>query len=82
MSDTTTARDELRAHLVTGVIDAMYRADTLIDTYRDQVLTEAAELLRQHRGDLCDGYPWWDTRDRDTAIAVLLAARAATAQED
>lgn len=43
--------------------------------HRDQVLTEAAELIREHRGDLDDDGPWWDTRDRDTAAGLLLAAR-------
>jgi hypothetical protein len=43
--------------------------------YRDQVLTEAIALLRQHDGD-----EWWfDTRDRDAAIGLLAAAR--TTQE-
>jgi hypothetical protein len=55
------------------------KAAELLDAYRDQVLTEAAELIREHRGDLDDDGPWWDTRDRDTAAALLLAARTTTA---
>jgi hypothetical protein len=48
---------------------------------RNQALTEGAELIRAHRGDLDDDAPWWDTRDRDTAMRLLLAARTTTAQE-
>ncbi|MFJ8474221.1 hypothetical protein [Kitasatospora sp. NPDC094011] len=44
----------------------------------DRTLTEAAELIREHRGDLDDDGPWWDTRDRDTAISILLTARTTT----
>lgn len=45
--------------------------DALLDAYRDQVLTEAMVLLRQHDGD-----EWWyDTRDRDAAVGLLAAVR-------
>ena len=52
--------------------------DTYRTAVRNAVLTEAAELIREHRGELDDDGPWWDTRDRDTATAVLLAARTPT----
>jgi hypothetical protein len=48
---------------------------------RNQALTEGAELIHAHRGDLDDDAPWWDTRDRDTAVRLLLAARTTIAQE-
>lgn len=42
---------------------------------RNATLTEGAELIREHRGDLDADAPWWDTRDQACAAALLLAAR-------
>jgi hypothetical protein len=92
MSDTTTARcpvptcpvsvegvDKLSEHLY-DAHSALALAMNFAKA-RNRVLTDAAELIRQHRGDLDDDNPWWDTRDRDTAIAVLLTARTNTTSE-
>jgi hypothetical protein len=52
MSDTTTAREAI-AEALYFAGDHSYHTDQLLDAYRDQVLTEAAELLfaevRSHR---------------------------------
>jgi len=74
MTHTNTARDDLRAHLVTGVIDGMHRADELIDAYRDQVLTEGAELMA-YKGDALRSV----VNPGQLAHDLLLAAR--TTQE-
>lgn len=71
-------------NLADEVADAAYFAayPILTDTWfaefnglRDRILTEAAALIREHRGDMDDDVPWFDTRDRDHAAALLLAAR-------
>ncbi|GAA2112548.1 hypothetical protein GCM10009759_55380 [Kitasatospora saccharophila] len=53
------------------------QARAMLDAYRDQVLAEATEVLR--RLPAAEEDRWWDTRDRDLAIRLLLAAR--TGQE-
>lgn len=76
MADATPLTDDQLAEIRTHVTAEADRVLAALAQHRDQVLTEAAELLRAHRGDLSDDSPWWDTRDRDTAANLLLAARA------
>jgi hypothetical protein len=74
MSDTTTARARIeRAMHVSFKLPG--QVAELLDAYRDEVLTEAAELIRVS-GDAWTGYV-----HAADAAALLLAARTTTAQE-
>lgn len=77
--------DTEAAELARNILDLLNEIDRLRAEraeHRDQVLTEAAELIRQHRGDLDDDLPWFDTRDRDAAAELLLAARTAPQEQE